>query len=258
MKFDAASFRQRARQGDRLGGSWLSLASSVTAEIAGRSGLDWVLIDAEHGVGDEGALVPQLQGVLAGGPCASVVRVAANDPVRFKRVLDLGAHGVMVPWIRSLEEAEAAVQAARYPPRGIRGAASITRATGFGTRPFGAYHESAHDEVTLIIQIEHPGALAAADEIAALDGVDVLFVGPLDLSVSLGCPQDFEHPEFLAALERVREAAVSHGKAAGILAMKEAHVKAWGALGYSFMAMGSDGGMVAQGMRHVVETLGQL
>ena len=255
MSFDAAAFRKRARAGERLGGTWLNLGSSITAEIAGRSGLDWVLVDLEHGVGNEGSLVPQLQGVMVGGDCASVVRVAANDPVRFKRVLDLGAHGVMVPWIRSVEEAEAAVEAVRYPPHGIRGAASITRATEFGYRPFAEYRRAAHGEVTLTIQIEHTGGLEAVDEIAALDGVDVLFVGPLDLSVSLGCPQDFEHPDFVSALKQVQASAVRHGKAAGILAMKVEHVRAWRDMGYSFMAMGSDGGMVAQRMRGVVETL---
>lgn len=247
MTFDPRSFRQRVLNREPLAGTWLNLGSSVTAEIAASSGLDWVLIDTEHGIGEQETLVEQLQ-ATAGHDCASMVRVANNDLTRFKRVLDLGAHGVMVPWVSSAEEAQQAVDAARYPPRGIRGAASITRATRFGQRDFVDYFATAHEETTTMIQIERQEVLKDVEAIAAIDGVDVLFVGPLDLSVSLGIPRQFDHPEFLSALERVSKAAEKHGKSAGILIMAPDQITARKEMGYTFLAYGSDGGMVTQGM----------
>lgn len=254
MAFDPQSFRQRVLARETLVGTWLNLGSSITAEIAAQSGFDWVLIDTEHGIGEHETLVHQLQAV-AGNPCAALVRVAANDVVRFKRVLDLGAHGVMVPWIGSETEARQAVAAVRYPPRGLRGAASTTRATRFGLRPFSEAYEHAHEEILTVLQIERLEVLSEVEAIAAIDGVDVLFVGPLDLSVSMGIPQEFDHPEFVAALQRVSDAAAAHGKAAGFLTMNPKHATAWKAMGYSFVAYGSDGGMVTQGMQAAVEVL---
>ena len=248
MAFDPSIFRQRVLARETLVGTWLNLGSSITAEIAAHSGFDWLLVDTEHGVGEHESLVSQLQGI-SGSACAGLVRVAVNDPARFKRVLDLGAHGVMVPWVGSEREAREAVAAARYAPRGLRGAASTTRATRFGQRPFLDLYERAHEETVTIIQIEQTEALDEVESIAAIDGVDVLFVGPLDLSVSLGIPMQFDHPDFIAALRRVSEAAAAEGKAAGFLTQNPDHVASWKAMGFTFIAFGSDGAMVSQGMQ---------
>ncbi len=248
MQFDPKAFRDRVLAGERLAGTWLGMGSSIAAEVAAHSGLDWVLVDTEHGIGEHEALVPQLQAV-SGHDCAGIVRVSDNDPTRFKRVLDLGANGVMVPWIRSVEEAEAVVSATRYPPRGIRGAASITRATSYGNRPFAEALSRAHEETLVIIQIERREALDSVEEIAAVEGVDVLFVGPLDLSVSMAIPQQVDEPVFNEALERVAAAAKAHGKAAGILVMDAMQLAKVKGMGYSFIAMGADAGILARGMR---------
>ena len=251
---DPKIFRQRVLARETLVGTWLNLGSSIAAEIAAQSGLDWVLIDMEHGVGGHETLVHQLQASFR-GDCASLVRIAINDPVRFKRVLDLGAYGVMVPWVGSAAEAEAAVAASRYLPRGIRGAASTTRATRFGQRPFLDCLARAHEETTTVIQIERASVLDEVEQIAAIDGVDVLFVGPLDLSVSMGMAQEYARPEFLHALQRVSDAAKANGKAAGILTMNSALAAMWKSMGYTFIAYGSDGAMVTQGMQAAVKLL---
>ena len=243
----AKSFRRRVLEREILAGTFLGLGAAVTAEIAALSGFDWLLIDTEHGVGEHEALVPQLQAVAHRG-AEPMVRIAFNDLVRIKRVLDLGARGIMVPWVKSAAEARAAVSALRYPPEGIRGAARSTRATDYGRR-FGEYFASANAELVTIIQIECREAVECVEEIAAVDGVDVLFVGPLDLSVSLGIPQQFDHPDFREALMRVVAAANHAGKAPGILIMDPAQLAATVDDGFRFIALGSDAGILSNGMR---------
>ena len=237
----------RLRSGERLFGTWCNLGSSIAAEIAGLSGFDWVLIDLEHGSGDYGDLVHQIQAVSA-TPAAPVVRIAWNDPVAFKRVLDLGASGIMVPYVQSAEEAAAAVRAMRYPPAGVRGVALLNRATSFGAG-FGDYVQRADRELLTIVQIETPRAVENAAEIAAVDGVDVLFVGPLDLSTGLGVQGRYDEPVYLEALDRVARAAARAGKASGILLLGSQALAATVERGMTFIALGSDGGLVANGMR---------
>lgn len=246
----------RVTAGERLIGTWCNLGSSITVEMAGLAGFDWVLIDNEHGVGDYAALVGQVQ-AAASTPAAPIVRIAWNDPVMFKRVLDLGVAGVMVPYVQSAGEAWQAVRAMRYPPEGVRGVASLTRATGFGPG-FREYFARANGELLTIVQIETPAGVAAADEIAAVDGVDVLFVGPLDLSTSLGIQGQYTNPHFLDAIESVTAAAAKHGKASGILALDSAMLAPMLERGMTFVAHGSDGGLVASGMRANVERLRSL
>jgi len=176
--------RERVLSGERMFGTWCNLGSHMTAEIAGLSGVDWVLIDLEHGSGDYDALVHQLQAV-EGTPAAPLVRIAWNEPFRFKRILDLGASGIMVPWVNNAREAEIAAESMRYPPQGIRGVAMTTRATKFAAE-FREYSSKANDNLLTIVQIERVEAVKNAEEIAAVDGVDVLFVGPLDLTTGMG------------------------------------------------------------------------
>ena len=239
--------RERALQREVLAGTWLNLGSSVTAEIAGRAGFDWLLIDLEHGSGDEAHLLGQLQAISA-TEATAIVRVAWNEAPRIKRTLDLGPSGIMIPYINTVEEAQRAVAAMRYPPQGIRGAARFTRAAGFSLE-FDQYFVEANANLLTIVQIETPQAVAQVEEIAAIEGVDVLFVGPLDLSVGLGIPQQYTHPDFRAALLRVSEAAKRNHKAAGILLSSSDQIAQTIADGFTFLAVGSDGGMVASGMK---------
>jgi 4-hydroxy-2-oxoheptanedioate aldolase len=241
------TFRHRVLDQEILSGTFLGIGSSVTAEIAALSGFDWLLIDTEHGIGEHELLVPQLQAIAHTG-VEPIVRIAFNDLVRIKRVLDLGARGIMVPWVKNAEEAREAVSALRYPPAGIRGAARITRATGYGNQ-FGDYFESANSELVTVIQIECREAIEAVEEIAAIDGVDVLFIGPLDLSISLGIPQQFDHPDFHEAVDRVLAASRNAGKSAGILIMDPNQLSKTADDGFRFIALGSDAGVLSNGLR---------
>jgi 4-hydroxy-2-oxoheptanedioate aldolase len=245
--------RQRVLGGRILGGTWLNLGSSLTAEMAGRAGFDWVLIDLEHGAADHESLVHQLQAIDATN-AASIVRIAWNEAPRFKRTLDLGPSGIMVPYVNTAEEARQAAAAMRYPPQGVRGAARFNRAAGFG-QDFDTYFVEANANLLTIVQIETVEAVAQAEAIAAVDGVDVLFIGPLDLSVSLGIPQQYDRSEFRAAVQRVITAARQAGKAAGILLGSAEQIAPAVADGFTFIAVGSDGSLVAAGMNRLAADL---
>ena len=248
--------RDLALSGEWMGGTWLNLGSSLTAEIAGKAGFDWLLVDLEHGMGDRHELVTQLQAIDATA-AAPVVRIAWNDAVLFKRVLDLGVSGVMVPMVNSAEEARRAAAAMRFPPEGVRGVARMNRASDFGPS-FTEYFKKANSQLLTIIQIETKVAVENLDEIAAVDGIDVLFVGPLDLSVSLGVPDQFDHPVEQEALAKVVRACRKAGKAPGILVANEDQLKQVKKLGFTFVAIGSDGGALVKEMRALVAMLGKL
>ena len=239
--------RERVLKREVLAGTWLNLGSNVTAEIAGRAGFDWLLVDLEHGSGDEAYLMGQLQAICA-TDAAAIVRIPWNEAPRVKRTLDLGPSGIMVPYVNTAEEARRAVAAMRYPPEGVRGAARFTRAAGF-SMDFDRYFAEANANLLTVVQIETPQAVEQVEEIAAIEGVDVLFVGPLDLSVGLGIPGQNTHPDFRAALKRVSEAARRNSKAAGILLASADQIAPTVADGFTFVAVGSDGGMVAAGMK---------
>jgi len=241
------SIRQEVLERKIIAGIWLNLGSSLTAEMAGLAGFDWALIDLEHGVGDHDGLVYQLQ-ALESTPAAPIVRIAWNEAPRFKRVLDLGPSVVMVPYVCNAEEATLAAASMRYPPQGVRGVARLNRACGFG-QDFDGYFATVNDELLTVVQMETAEAVRNAGEIAAVDGVDVLFVGPLDLSVSLGIPQQYDHPSFRDAISRVSDACRNNGKAAGTLLNAPEQIEQTLNDGYTFIALGSDGGLVANGMR---------
>ncbi len=249
------SLRARVLAREYLAGAFIGLGSAAVTEIGAYSGLDWLMIDLEHGMGEHESLVEQLR-AMTGSRAASVVRIAANEPARFKRALDMGASGIMIPWVNSAAEARQAVAAMRYPPHGVRGISKSNRATWFG-RNWKDYHANSNALITAMIQIETPGAVAEVDAIAATEGVDVLFVGPNDLSHSLGIPDQFDHPLFVDAIARVAEAAQRHGKAAGILAVDPSRLSGYVAQGYTTIAMGSDTAIVAQGFQQLVQRLAE-
>jgi 2-keto-3-deoxy-L-rhamnonate aldolase RhmA len=186
--------------------------------------------------------------------CASIVRIAWNEMPRFKRALDLGASGIMVPYIQSAEEAKAAVSYLRYPPDGVRGAAISPRAAGYGAG-FDDYFSKANDNLLSVHQIETSLAVKNAGDIAAVDGVDVLFIGPLDLSLSLNMPDRFDDPEFRTVLSQVARIAGKAGKAAGILLPSVELIDMAHEMGFTFIAVGSDSGMVVQGMKNNINAL---
>jgi len=241
MKF----IQDRVAAGELLTGCFCTMGSTVSAEITGHAGFDFLVLDTEHGAGDQETLYGQLQAVSS-TPAVALVRIAWNDRTRFKRALDAGAEGIMVPYVSSASEAAAAVAAMRYPPAGIRGVASYVRAARFGAE-FAEYRARSDKELLTVLQIETADGVHAAAEIAAIDGVDVLFVGPGDLSFSMGMPWQIEHPDFVDALVRIADGARSAGKAAGILLQTADQIPAAIERGYTFIALGADGGYVAAG-----------
>ena len=245
MKF----IRKRVLNGEVMFGIGANLGSSLTVEMIGAAGFDWTWIDCEHGTGDYSELIPQMQAASIGN-APPVVRIAWNEAPRFKRILDLGAVGIMVPYVNTPEEARQAAAAMRYPPEGIRGVAKFNRACGFG-QDFDAYFRQANKNLLTIVQIETEEGIKNGAEIAAVDGIDVLFVGPLDLSVNLGIPQQYEHPRFLRAMDSVSKACKRCDKAAGILVPNLDYLEKWISNGFTFLVVGSDGGSVASGLRNI-------
>lgn len=244
-----ASFRERVLSGEVVAGTWLVLASSLCAEMAGRAGFDWAVIDLEHGMGDMDSLLHQLQALDATAGRA-IVRVAWNDPVRVKRILDLGSAGIMFPYVSTADEAEAAVRAMRYPPEGIRGMTPLGRYADFGAT-FPEYAAAVNDQLLTIVQVETADAVRNAEAIAAVPGVDVLFVGPMDLSLGLGVFRQFDHPTFREACASVVSACRRASKAAGILLLDPGQIEPTVADGFTFLAVSSDGGELAAAMRRL-------
>ena len=242
--------RSRIRAGETLFGTFLGLASPVASELCARAGFDWVIIDLEHGAGTEADLLASLLAISTTGACA-IVRPQSGDRLPIGRALDHGAHGIMVPRIDLPEQARQAISFMRYPPDGIRGLALSTRGAGLGERGHGDVR-GINPQIVGIIQIESPAAVRNAAEFAGIDGVDVLFVGPADLSHSLGVPGQFDDPAYLAALEQVVAAADGAGKATGILLRDAAALPRHLALGFRFIGLGSDGAFIADGARGVL------
>jgi 4-hydroxy-2-oxoheptanedioate aldolase len=243
----SGDFRKKVLAREWVTGTFINLGSPVATEIAGDAGFDWILIDHEHGPGGEDTLLHQLQAASA-TPAVPIVRIAWNEAPRFKRVLDAGAHGVMVPYINTEAEAQAAVAALRYPPGGIRGVARLVRAAGYGV-DFEPYYLHCHEWLVLAAQVETPAAVENIEKIAGVDGVDVLFVGPADLTYNMGIRGQFDNPLYIAAQKRIVAAARAAGKAAGILVHDPGLVGRCREFGFSFVALGSDGGAALSGLR---------
>jgi len=237
--------KQKIRRGDTLHGCWVNMGSSLSAEIIGKSGFDWVLIDLEHGVGNEKDAFHQLQALSSTG-CTPMVRIGEVSRYRAQQMLDMGAEGLMFPQIKSLEEAKLAAASMRYGPKGVRGVATMIRVTDFGAS-VEAYQKGVADRLLGIIQIETLESLEILHEIAAIDGVDILFIGPADLSMSLGVFKQFDHPTYQAAIKKTAKIALDHGKAAGVLMSDPAQYKMYYDMGFRFIACGADSSFVRKG-----------
>jgi 4-hydroxy-2-oxoheptanedioate aldolase len=238
-------FRGRVLGGDTLFGLFLDLSSPASAELVGRAGYDWLLVDLEHGAGTEADLPAMLMAVESTG-AAAMVRTQSGERIRIGRALDQGATGIMIPRMQSAAEAAEAVTYLRYPPTGMRGVALRTRGAGLGTVGHADVGQI-NDRIVGIVQIESVGALNEVDAIAATDGVDVLFVGPADLSHSLGVPGQFGSKAYLEALETVVEACRAHRKSPGILLYDLALVPRHLESGFRFVGIGADGALVSAG-----------
>jgi 4-hydroxy-2-oxoheptanedioate aldolase len=218
-------------------GLWSQLCSNTAAELLARCGFDWVVIDTEHSPNELPDVLAQLQ-VYAAYETAPVVRPAWNDMVLFKRLLDIGAQTLLVPYVESEADARRAVAQTRYPPAGVRGVATNHRANGYGR--IGDYLATAAGEICLLAQIESAAGLNDLAAIAAVDGIDAIFVGPNDLAANLGHLGDAAHDEVQQAIALIHETAAKAGKPTGILAPVEADARRYLEMGFTFVAVGSD------------------
>jgi 4-hydroxy-2-oxoheptanedioate aldolase len=244
MELPANPFKRALKAGKAQIGLWSTLSSGYTVEAIAGAGFDWILLDSEHSPVDIENLLGQLQ-AAAPYPTHSVVRVPWNDMVTLKRVLDVGAQSVLIPYVCSAEEARSAVSYTRYPPAGVRGVAGTTRATRFGRVK--DYAKRAQEELCVLVQVETESALGAIEAICALEGIDGVFIGPADLHASLGYPGEIANPKVKPliddAIRRIRRC----GKAPGILTPNEADARHWLECGALFVAVGSDAGILARG-----------
>lgn len=218
-------------------GLWSALTSNILAEIIGDEGFDWVLLDTEHAPNDLSSLIGQLQ-ALRGSGTQPVVRPAANDPVLIKRLLDIGFRNVLVPFVQTVEEADRAVAATRYPPLGIRGVSAYQRNNGYGR--VADYFGFIDAAIAVIVQIETGEAAGRVAEIAAVPGVDAVFVGPGDLAASLGHLGNTGHADVQECIREIGAAATAAGAAAGVVAGNPADAERYLNWGYCFTTVGSD------------------
>ncbi len=232
------TLRRRVLARETVFGVFMLSPSPVLAEAIARAGVDWVLIDLEHGTAGESDLLPIFMAIENAGS-TPLVRVESGSRIRVGRALDLGAGGVMVPQVPSIEGARDAARWMRTQPAGERGIALATRGMDYGERGHDGVAET-HERLLSIIQIESPGAVAQVAEMACVEGIDVLFVGPTDLTHALGIGGQFDHPDFASAVARVGAAAAAAGKAAGVYVSKPQDVAAYADKGFTFFAISSE------------------
>ncbi|NBA97538.1 4-hydroxy-2-oxoheptanedioate aldolase [Pseudomonas sp. R5(2019)] len=247
MDMPINTFKQRLKNGEAQIGLWLGLADPYCAELAANAGFDWLLIDGEHAPNDLRGLLGQLQAVA---PYASqpIIRPVIGDTALIKQVLDIGVQTLLVPMVESAEQARELVRAMRYPPLGVRGVGSaLARASRWNSIP--GYLDEADAQMCLLVQIENAEGLANLDAIASIEGVDGVFIGPADLSASMGHRGNPGHPDVQAAIEdaiaRIRKA----GKAAGILSADEKLARRYLELGATFVAVGVDTTVLMRGLQ---------
>ncbi|HVK90757.1 MAG TPA: HpcH/HpaI aldolase/citrate lyase family protein [Mycoplana sp.] len=231
-------FKVALREGRFQLGLWVALGSAYAAEIASGSGYDWLLIDGEHGPSDMPMIGAQI-GALRGSKSHPIVRPPMGEAWLLKQLLDQGAQTFLIPMVETAEQARALVRAVRYPPAGIRGVgAALGRASDFNRIP--DYLETADDDICLIVQVESRAGLAALDEIAAIDGVDGIFIGPSDLAADMGY---LGQPSAAPVRDAIRDAFArtrKHGKARGIMTLSLDQAHEYRAMGADFMAIGTD------------------
>ena len=237
------AFKQALSRFDRQVGLWCSMASPISAEILAGAGFDWIVIDGEHAPNDITTLLPQLQ-AMRGGTAEPVFRVPWNEPVIIKRALDVGARSLLIPFVQNADEARKAVAATRYPPLGIRGVAVAPRANDYGR--IQGYHRNAHLDTCVLLQLETKIALKEIEAVAAVEGVDGIFIGPSDLAAAFGHLGNPKHAEVQAAIADAAARIRAKGKSAGTLSGNADDAEALFEAGYNFIAVGSDVGVLAR------------
>lgn len=243
MDLPQNAFKRALAAGRPQIGIWSSLSSHIVAEILAHAGYDWVLLDTEHSPNELPMVQSQLH-AMVGGSATPVVRPAWNDMVLVKRFLDIGAQSLLLPYVQTKEEAENAVRYTRYPQAGVRGVAGATRAAGYGRTK--DYMKRAHEEICLLLQVETRKAMGNLEAIAEVEGVDGIFIGPNDLSADLGYLGNWQHPEVWKVMEDAAKRIRKCGKAPGIL-VGEADGQRCLDMGYLFVAVGADTGMLVRG-----------
>jgi 4-hydroxy-2-oxoheptanedioate aldolase len=245
MQLPANRFKRRLLESSRQIGFWLTLSGTYSTEAVAGAGFDWLLVDMEHSPAELENVLSQLQTVAA-YDTAAIVRPPQNERVIIKRLLDIGAQSLLIPYVQSPSEAEAAVEAIRYPPNGIRGVSATTRATRFGRVP--NYGQTADSELCVIVQVETGAALEDLEAIATVDGVDAVFFGPGDLAASMGYIGEPGHPAVKSAvLDGVRRTTVL-GRPCGLLTADQAFAAECLEAGASFVAIGVDANVLARGV----------
>ena len=243
MELQRNAFKHALAAGKLQIGLWSSLCSNIAAEIIADSGFDWILLDSEHSPNEIPGLLSQLQAIGRGGS-TPILRPAWNDAVLAKRCLDIGAQTLLFPYVQNVEEAKRAVASTRYPPEGIRGVAVAARASRYGRTP--GYLTKANGEMCVLVQVETRSALDQLEAIAKVDGVDGVFIGPSDLSASLGHLGNPQHAESQAAMKDAVRRLKAIGKPAGILSGNEEEIRRYIDWGYQFVAVGADVGLLAR------------
>jgi 4-hydroxy-2-oxoheptanedioate aldolase len=244
-------FKQALRQRQQQIGLWLALADAYSAELLANAGFDWLVIDGEHAPNDLRSTLSSLQ-ALAAYSVQPVVRLPHGDANLIKQVLELGAQTLLIPMVESAQQAAELVRAMRYPPEGIRGVGSfIARSSRWGTHA--RYLHEANEEVCLLVQVETQSALQQLDAIVQTDGVVGVFIGPADLSASMGHLGQSDHPDVVAAIEQAIRTIVAGGKVAGILCADETLARRYIAAGASFVAVGVDTSLLMRAARQLAE-----
>jgi 4-hydroxy-2-oxoheptanedioate aldolase len=244
MELPQNAFKRALKAARPQIGLWSSLASNYSVEVIAGAGFDWILLDMEHSPNDLESLLAQLQ-AAAPYPTTPIVRVPWNDMVTVKRVLDVGAQSLLVPYVSTPEEAKAAVAHTRYPPAGVRGVAGTTRASRFGRIP--GYAKKAHEEICVLVQVETKTGLENLEAICAVDGVDGVFIGPADLHASMGYTGESANPAVLPLIEEAMRRIRRAGNAPGYLSPIESDARRMLAAGALFVAVGADVGLLARG-----------
>lgn len=220
-------------------GAWMQIGHPSIAEIFARCGFDWLCVDLEHGVIDL-EMMTNIFRAIERYDTVPIVRLPMNDPIWIHRSLDAGAKGLIIPMVKTAQEAELAIKEAKYPPRGVRGY-GYSRANIHGI-DFYDYIETANDEIAMVMQIEHKDAISNFEDIVKVDGVDALFIGPLDLSGSMGITGQIDHPDMVVALDKYKTVSKKIGKSFGmhIIRPNEETIKANIQQGYTMIALGLD------------------
>lgn len=252
MKLKPNAFTAALARGDKQIGLWITLCSNFVADVTAPAGYDWALIDMEHSPNDYQSVLGQLQAYAASDTTA-IVRVEWNDTVAVKRLLDLGAPGILFPMIQSVDEAEQAIAATRYPPRGVRGVAGATRATKFGR--ITDYVARVEDETTVLLQLETRAAVEQAEAIAKVDGVNGIFFGPGDIAADIGKVGKPMDPEVWALIKPAAQKLIARGIPVGTLVLDPAFATELLNEGFTFVACGTDASLLAKASDHLLATV---